>query len=142
MKNKIIYKIRLILFLTLFLVSCNNLDNQLKGGWVVDQAYYNNEPVVWDLFGNGFDLNNDYTCVLPVYNSWDRNTVKQKGTWTTYKDKNILHLKILTTNQLFNRDFQILRLRKIKDKESLGSLLKMTIVSDSLKMDCTKALYE
>lgn len=62
----------IILFLAfVILVSCNPLENKLEGGWVVDQAYYNDEPVIWDLYGNAIILNKNNTCDLPMIGKID-----------------------------------------------------------------------
>jgi hypothetical protein len=36
---------------------------------------------------------------------------------------------------------EIRNLRKVQDRDSWGHLMKMTLVSDSLKLDCTRAIY-
>lgn len=131
-----------ILFLTLSVFACNPLEKKLEGGWVVDQAYYHNEPVLWDLYSNGFDLKPDHSCHLPIDNWDDRNTVKQTGIWTAFEEKGKIYLRIKTENRIFNREFEVTNLRKVQDTVSFGYLMKITIQADSLKMDCTKALYE
>ncbi|WP_439484243.1 hypothetical protein [Cyclobacterium plantarum] len=131
-----------LLFLATALVACNSLENKLEGGWVVDQAYYHDEPVLWDLYSNGFDLRSDHSCHLPIYNWDDRNTVKQTGIWTAFEEKGKMYLRIKTENRIFNREFEVTNLRKVQDTVSFGYLMKMTIQADSLKMDCTKAINE
>jgi hypothetical protein len=137
------YKIQCIItLLSVSFYSCqSNLEKQLKGGWVVDSAFYNNNPVVWDLYSNGFDLNSDFSCELPIGDRNDRHSDKETGTWLTFSKNGIKVLSIETSNKIFNRTFEITRLTRIRDKESYGYLLKMTLESDSLKLDCTKAIY-
>lgn len=132
-----------ILFVLILLVSCNPLENKLQGGWVVDQAYYNDEPVRWDLYSNGFDLKEDNTCILPPINTrLNRSLEEERGTWEAFEKDTTTYLIIETENWLFNRTFVVRNLRKTQDSVSRGNLMKMTLIVDSLKMDCTKALYE
>lgn len=131
-----------LLFLTLAVFACNPLEKKLEGGWVVDQAYYHDEPVLWDLYSNGVGLKPDNTCHLPIVNWDDRHSEKEKGIWTAFKDNGKTYLKIETENKVFNRTFEIHDLRKVQDKVSFGYLMKMTLAADSLKMDWTKALYD
>lgn len=139
MKN--LTHLSLLTFL-LILSGCNELEEKLIGSWVVDQAYYHDEPVMWDLYSNGFSLNENHTATLPISNWEDRHTDKEKGTWKAFKENGAAYLKIDTKNPIFGRTFEIQDLRRVQDSISLGYLMKMTLVSDSLKMVCTKALYE
>lgn len=129
-------------FILLFLIACNSLENKLEGGWVIDKAYINNKKVIWDLYTNSLNLKNDNKCTLP-YDKWEhKNTAKQKGSWKAFNKNDTLYLKITTKNKYFNRTFRIKNLRKVRDSVSLGLLMKMTLVSDSLKLKCTKAIYK
>lgn len=128
--------------LTILLCSCHNLDEKIKGGWVVDQAYYNNKVVIWDLYTNSLNLKDNNNCELPPINRLsERSPDETIGKWKLYKENGKLYLQINTTNKIFNRTFEIQKLRKEKDTISWGDLLKMTILSDSLKMECTKAIF-
>ncbi len=132
-----------MLFLVfIILVSCNPLENKLEGSWAVDQAYYNDEPVIWDLYSNVIILHENNTCDLPMIDWEDRHTSKEKGTWNVYKKEGKPYLNINTPNKIFNRTFEIYNLREVRDSVSWGYLMKMTLAADSLKMDCTKALYK
>ena len=137
-------KIISLIFLTCFLcAACNSLEEKLEGGWVVDQAYYHDEPVRWDLYTNAFDLNEDYTCELPPINRRSERTLEeQRGTWETFQKNDSTYLQIKTENRIFDRTFRVQNLRKVRESVSWGYLIKMTLIADSLKMDCTKALYE
>ena len=136
-------KNRLLTISCIFLITsaCNPLKEKLQGGWVVDQAYYHNQPVRWDLYSNGFSLNEDLNCELPIVEWSDRNTENEKGTWKAYQKNDSIYLDINTENRIFNRTFNVISMKKVRDPESGGFLMKMTLSSDSLKMDCTKALY-
>lgn len=135
------YILNLSSILMITLISCNSLEDKLAGGWAVDQAYYNNEPVIWDLYSNGLSLKEDNTCTLPPINTRSMRTIEEeKGTWQVYVDKNKIYLQINTGNRIFNRTFEVTNLREEQDPESLGNLLRMTLKADSLKLDCTKAL--
>lgn len=136
-------KIFTLIIFTYFIVSCNDIEKQIQGSWVVDQAYYDDEPVLWDLYTNSFDLKDNNICDLPPINRFsERSSEEVIGTWVTFKENGKSYIKINSTNSIFNRTFQIHNLRKVQDTVSWGYLLKMTISSDSLKMDCTKALYK
>lgn len=109
---------------------------------MVDQAYYHNEPLIWNLYSNGFDLKKDNTCILPISDFSHRHTDKETGTWRAFKKNNKSFIEINTTNDIFNRTFEVKKLRKVQDTVSWGYLMKMTLIADSLKLDCTKALYK
>lgn len=139
----LIMKKATILFLTVVVFACNPLEKKIEGGWVVDQAYYHDEPVLWNLYGNGLGLNKDYTCNLPLVNEREVRTPEEvKGTWKVFEENGKTYLEINTENWIFSREFEVTNLRKVQDSVSFGYLMKMTLKADSLKMDCTKALYE
>lgn len=122
-------------------ISCERGNHKkIIGAWVIDQAYYNNEPVIWDLYHNSIDLNGNHTCELPPISS--RNPGEEFGQWELSNDNDYDYLKINTENRIFNRTFKIHDLREVKDSVSWGFLMKMTLTADSLKLDCTKALYK
>lgn len=130
---------KLLLLSVLTLFSCNSSEEIISGLWVVDRAYLNNKPAYWDLYTNSFSLKPDHTCVLPI-NDWNhRGTNKQDGTWELIQNDTSRYLKITTENTLFNRTFKITKFKKISDPVSLGTLLTMTLSSDSLKLDCTSS---
>ncbi len=130
-----------IIFLVLLFSSCNELEKKIEGYWVIDNACINNTPVLWNYYSNGFELKSDKTCFLPINDFSYRNSDKETGKWSAYEEKDKSYLKIETTNEIFNRNFEIKNIRIIRDSISWGNLLKMTLISDSLKLDCTKALY-
>ena len=124
--------------------SCkDNIENELSGSWVVEQAYYNDEVVQWDLYTNAIQLNKDKTCDLPPIHSREERTLNEgKGIWEALEKQGNSYLQIKTENWIFNRTFEIHNLRKVRDNKSFGFLMKMTLTADSLKLDCTKALYD
>lgn len=62
-------KLPLVITLSPILItSCNSLADKIEGGWVIDQAYYHNRPVVWNLYNNALELNADGNCYLPPIN--------------------------------------------------------------------------
>jgi len=146
MKNKNFKNVGLGLVFVLmgiYLSSCRNeLDKKIEGVWVIDQAYYHDNAVVWNLYSNGLILKNDYSCDLPISNANDRNTEKENGIWSISEKDGNKCLVIETSNELFCRTYRIDKLERVQDKVSLGLLLKMTLVADSLKLDCTKAIYK
>src|ERR1035437_8956270 len=98
MKKKLI----LLLFLT-SLVACNKLESTLQGGWLIEKAYYNNKPVRYDLYSNGFNLNKDRTCWLPMSAVNENQPDVEKGSWEAYTKDTLSYLKIKTVNKIFNR---------------------------------------
>lgn len=137
MKNQLL----IILCVFLLITACNPLKEKLQGGWVIDQAYYHEVPVMWDLYSNALTLRPDNTCHLPIDDWAYRHTEKEQGIWKVLQQSDSSYLRIETENRIFDRTFQILDLRKVKDMESGGFLMKMTLAADSLKMDCTRAIY-
>jgi hypothetical protein len=127
----------------MFLTACgrNKMEKLLEDGWVIDQAYIHEEPVMWDMFHNCLHLKSDKTCYLPVIDYTYMGSAQEKGIWEVLKENGCWHLKISTENDLFNRNFEIRNLRKEQDPTSWGYFMKMSLVSDSLKLDCTKVLY-
>ena len=135
-------KIFILITISIFIVSCNRVEKEVQGGWVIDQAYYYDEPVIWDLYGNGMSLRKDKTCHLPAISEFHERTPEEEtGTWKVFKKDNISYLEIKTHNWIFNRTFEIQNLRKVQDSISWGYLMKMTLMSDSLKLDCTRPIY-
>jgi hypothetical protein len=140
MSKSIKHKKALIVSIMSFtIISCNHLEKQLQDGWTIDQAYYNDEPVIWNLYNNYLGLNRDYTCSLPRINI--DAAAEDIGKWKYFQQNDKLYLQISTENWIFNRTFEIRDLRKVGDPR-MGYLMKMTLISDSLKLDCTKPLYE
>ncbi len=122
------------------IISCNSRDNEVVGSWVIDSLNYSNKEEL--LYSNGFNLKNDHTCDLPIWDWTDRHSPMEKGKWEVYDSNDKTYLKITSLNRLFNRNFEITNLSKVRDSASMGYLLKMTLIADSLKIDCTKSLYE
>ena len=136
-------KIISLIFLTCILcAACNSLEEKLEGTWAIDQAYYHNEPVTWDLYSNAIGLKENNACSLPIGDWIDRHTDKENGIWKAFKKNGKAYLQINTENRIFDRTFEVHNLKKVRDSVSWGYLMKMTLIADSLKMDCTKALYE
>ena len=131
-------KTAFILFI--IFTSCNDSQKKYEGAWVVGQAYYNNEPVIWDMYSNIFYLNKDNTCELPIYNTNDRYTGKKTGHWHLLKKGEITYIQIKTKNSIFNRTFKIEKIEQIPHPFAPGDQLKIILTSDSLKFDCFKEL--
>jgi len=136
MKNKTI-----LLLIFIALVSCNKVESALQGGWLIEKVYYNNKPVIYDLYSNSFDLKKDNTCWLPSSAMNENQAGVETGTWESYSIDTISYLKIKSVNKIFNRTFRVLNFRKEMDNKKYGYLLKMTLVADSLKMICEKVPY-
>lgn len=135
-------KYLIIVFFASMQFSCNSLKKEIQGTWAIDQAYYHEQPVLWDLCTNTLHFEQNNNCELPPIHIFDeREELESVGIWEVNKEKNIIYLKISTKNEIFNRTFKIHNLRKVRDSVSWGYFLKMSLTSDSLKLDCTKALY-
>lgn len=132
-----------LLFFAMALFACNPLERKLEGTWAIDQAYYNDESVDWDLYTNALGINKNKTCDLPpIHPKSERIANEDKGVWTAFEENGKTYLKIETENWIFNRVFEVHNLSKVQDPISLGYLMKMTLSADSLKLDCTRAVYE
>lgn len=139
-QTKFIRRILSISFIYLFIYGCTSYKNQVVGNWHINDVYYHNEPVVYDLPGNYFNLLDNNVCRLPTqYN--EQNTAKEHGQWTYYKKDGISYLNVVTENELFNRTYTIINLEKKQDMESYGYYYEMTLVADSLKMICWRQHY-
>ncbi len=126
----------------MILSRCNPLKEKIEGTWVVDKAYIYDEPAVWDLYGNGIGLESNNNCVLPPINNYKTRTKgEREGLWRVYEKEGVPYLKIETENTVFNKTFRIENLRQERDSYSMGQLMKMSLVSDSVRFDCTKAVY-
>ena len=133
MKNRILF-----LFLLVF-CACNKIEEKLIGGWLIEKVYYNNKPVIYDLYTNSFDLNKDGSCSnLPISSTNESQPNVEEGTWKSYIGNDESYLQIKTKNIVFNRKFKILDFRKEQDYKKQGYLLKMTLVADRIKMICSK----
>jgi hypothetical protein len=130
------------ILLIFLLLSCNNIKKDLEGGWIINQAYINNKPVIWDFYNNCIDLKKDKTCELPPINSFiNRNQNECVGYWDVKEKDNSFYLVIKTNNVFFNRTFEVSEIIKVTDSVSFGNLMKMSLISDSIKLDCSKELY-
>lgn len=133
------------LFSTILIImamcSCNVSDTKMRGGWLVESAYYHDVPVRYDLLSNSFELNNDHGCWLPVAPGTELHTADESGRWSTYKSNDTLYLRIETTNKIFNRTFSVTNYRVVDDKMKGGMITRATLASDSLKFECYKAPY-
>jgi hypothetical protein len=122
-----------LILMTILYTACNKFKNELTGGWLIENVYYNNKPVIYDLYTNSFDLNEDNTCNnLPISSINESQPGVETGTWKSYVEKGESYIQIKSKNKIFNRKFRILDLR------SEGNLIKMTIASDSVKLICSK----
>ena len=134
--------IGIVFVIILVFTACGKLERQMHGNWIVTQAYYHNEPVIWDLYHHCMDLREDNKCDLPPINDFKNRTEEEQiGVWRLVNKDNKAYLQIETENWIFNRTFEIHNLRKVQDTVNWGYLMKMTLTSDSLKLDCTRVLY-
>jgi hypothetical protein len=135
-------------FIVLIIISCFALLNCVSksekekyvGLWLVDKAYIHDEVAIWNLFSNSFELYKDFTCSLPIADVNDRHTSKEHGEWRIIVDNDTEMLEIRSTNEVFNRTFQILDFRQEEEPINKGIHTKMTLVADSIKFECTKFL--
>lgn len=132
--------ILLILPLCLTITGCNSLEKKLAGTWTIDKVYFYEEPAVLNYYSNAFDLKEDYTCELPIGVWSERYSAKEQGRWKVFSRNDTMYLQIVTENTFFNNRFEIRNLRKSQDSITLGHLMKMTLIVDSLRMECTKLL--
>jgi hypothetical protein len=132
---------QIFLLFLIGILSCDSLDNEIAGSWVIDNLNYSNIDADGNLYSNGFNLRDDHTCDLPIWNWSDRHSPVEKGKWKVYHENDKTYLEISSINSLFNRNFEITNLSKVLDSASFGYLLKMTLVADSLRMECTRSLY-
>jgi len=117
------------------------MKDKIEGNWYVEQAYYYDEPVIWDLYFASFELNSDNTCDLPPIHQNDSLGLNERhGIWDLLKIDESYFIHIKTDNWLFNRKFQIVNMRVVQDSVSYGYFLKMSILSDSLRIDCKKII--
>jgi hypothetical protein len=131
-----------VLLITMLCVSCNSLDRDLSGDWVIDYVQVQEVPGALNLYSNGFSLNEDHSCYLPIADWADRHTEKQRGKWRIFSQSDSVFLQIETKNHLFNRTFLVEDLRKEKDPVSGGDLTRMKLIADSLILECTGIAYK
>jgi hypothetical protein len=132
-------KIKILTFLTFIVLTsaCDDYKKKIQGDWAIDEL-----EASFSIKTNGLNLRKDKTCELPMVNISDRHTDKEIGTWQVFQKEGKSYLQIKTSNTFFNRTYEVTNLHKVQDTVSWGFLLKMTLISDNLKMHCTKALYE
>lgn len=135
MKKTLIF----LIFASFF--GCDNLEDKIEGFWTVDQIYFSNAPVAWTLPYNAFELNKDNIAVLPHQPvDFSDFIIEDIGKWELNQVKGIYFLRIETANRLFNRNFQVSNFRIEQDSVSFGYFIKMSLLSDSLKIDCKKII--
>lgn len=135
-------KFTIFIILSFCFFACNDFEKQLKGMWVVEQAYIYNEPVGWNLHSNCFHIEDNYNCTLPVANLNLINSNERVGSWKLVLEKKKYYLVIDSKNELFNRKFEVQNLRKVKDQRTGGFYFKMSLAADSIKFDCMRAVYD
>ena len=120
MKKTIIY-----IFFIFFITSCNNLEKQIKGMWVVEQAYIYNEPAIWDLLYNGFTIDDKYKCHLPAINFLRFND------FTDNSDSLLLNELTMNTPTIDDNDSPLL-LELISETVSQNNILSSIFDTDEM----------
>jgi hypothetical protein len=135
---KVIYIIQLLI-VTCILDSCIKVEEDISGYWVVEEAYINKKPFIWEFMDNSIILNSDSTCQIPFKEDDFFNNEFRTGKWKFYEVDGKMFLQIISKNDFFGRKFQIRNLRN-ENEVSYGYYKKMTLVDDSLEILCVKAV--
>jgi len=122
-----------LLIISTIFFSCNEEEKGIMGYWSIEKYEADFEIRV-----NGFYLFDDYTCSLPVLSMEDRNTDKEKGTWSTSKESGSFLLHIQSTNTPLAGSYKVLNYREIEDPNTGGVLYKVDFVKGNLIMYCVK----
>ena len=120
----------------LILICCKSpLENKVAGVWVIDA--YEGE---FQLATNGLVLKKDNSCGLPMTYKNNHEYFKVSGKWEIISNSGKNYLLIHSANHPLCTKYQIVRLETVIDQHSYGNLLKMTLVSEKVKLECTRAL--
>lgn len=128
-----------VIILSFSFFSCKEkIEKDLIGVWVIDAMYINDEDAKDAFLYNGFDINKDYTCSIPIIEVADRHTDKEFGKWSCSKKDGKVYFTIASPNRLFNGMYLIKNIGKVKDQYSEGYFFKMTLSNDSTEIHCSK----
>lgn len=132
----------LIIIGSSFLTSCSDMDNKVKGIWIIKEIYQNNESIFDTLFSTGVLINKNKTCDLPIRSIEDRNTSKKIGQWEVIKKgEDNYYLKITTDNELFNDSYKIKVWERVLDENSQAYGIRMILESDRTTIVLTRSDY-
>lgn len=132
-QTKLIF--HLFFILLVILEGCDyQLKNQIASpsGWVIYEFDAN-----FKIKTVGIKFDRDHTCHLPMVNAGDYLTKRTIGRWEIETKNKRKYIKITSLIRQFNNvKFEIKSIETIQDAQTHGLLLKMILVSDSIKMTC------
>lgn len=128
-----------IVLLILTFLSCNNIEKKVQGHWTIEKMTKGKIDLLQVLYANGFGLKEDHSCTLPIDNLNDRYSRKETGEWIVFEKSGKEYLQIISENKNFHGTYLITNSEIITDSISLGKLVKISLVSDSITIHCIKA---
>ena len=131
-------KISGIVLLIITFISCNNIENKVQGHWTIEKMTKGKIDLLQVLYSNGFGLKEDHSCTLPIDNLKDRHSRKETGEWKVFEKSGKEYLQIISENKNFHGTYHITNSKTITDSISLGQLVKISFVSDSITIHCIK----
>ena len=135
-----IYLISIVIFIGFSFFSCTEqVEKDLTGIWVVDEMYINGEDVKRAFLYNGFDINKDHTCSIPIIEVADMHTAKEFGKWSFSKKDGKVYFTIESPNELFNGTYLIKSIGKVPGGRNEGEYyFRMLLLNDNTEIYCSK----
>ncbi|MFO7659189.1 MAG: hypothetical protein R6W78_19175 [Bacteroidales bacterium] len=126
----------LISFLLSLTCCCNKLENKITENWYIIQL-----DSFFEIKTSGISFYKDHTCNLPLTSDHSFDSRNEQGTWVLYKREGKNFIDIKTSNKVFNREFEIIAIEIVYNKERDAHAMDMILVSDSLALKCRRAMY-
>ena len=101
-----------------------------------------NSPIPqFKIYSNRVVFRNDNTCLLPMAALDDQETGRNIGKWKVFSKNRKNNIEIVSKNEFFEGTYEILDLYRVKDIESSGELIKVTLQSKTFTISCTRPYY-
>ena len=128
------YLSMIILFL---FCSCSTGIKQVgRGFWAIDFIEYSqNKDILYEC-GTNIIIFKDEKCTMPIYFEDRHNASKRYGNWEIIQERGQYFLKINTDNEIFGGIHKVCFKKDYEKK-----IIKMTLSSDYLYMECSKGLF-
>jgi len=121
-----------VLFISFFMIGCNQDEQKLIGSWVIEKIAIGDEPNSLGRLGfNMITFNKEGDCDLPLLDLTD----SEKGKWILERNKQDKFLTIKAFKSIFARKYQVYF---YPDPERRLNCMKLK--SDIVVIYCTKFL--
>lgn len=125
-------------FYCLFSGFKGDLEKKIIGVWIINAIYYHDQNLKSKLSVNTITIKKNQTCSLPVVEVTDKNSPKTIGYWKIMDKDSVIIIQ--TPNEIFAGRYTIKKMRLEHDTIVGGESLKMMLISEGLKLYCSKSI--